>query len=266
MVAKTITADLAIASNRDYRLMVARGDIAGAEPFGAYGERDASAGETNRVIWPNGVFTVPPEAGIQMEVSSTSADDAAGGTGIRSVEIHYLDGILTQQYEEVTLNGTTPVNTVATDIRFIQCTHVVTFGSSPEAAGEISVQDTTGTTTYSKIAQGDTRCASSARMVPANKVCFVAGATGSATSGTGKAKVKIRLNASEITEQQLTYPLALIPFGSISLQDGSEAFNFPLPLRFSEGTVIAMTGTTDKDAQINGSWYGWIENASGESE
>jgi len=260
MVASTITADLAVASTRDLRLMLARGDIAGAKPYGAYGERSAGAGETNRVIWPNGVFTLPAAAGVQMSLVSTSAnDDKDAGTGIRSIEIHYLDDALTEQKETVLLEGLTPVLTQATNIRFINCMHAKTFGTFPAtAAGDIIASN--GGTTYSQIAAGANRCSSSARMVPAGKCCFVAGAVGGAASGTAAASVIIRIVASELDENQYIDPLILFPFGAIAVQDTSAFYTFPLPLCFSAGTVIAMSVTTDKAAQVAGSWFGWIED------
>lgn len=252
-------------SNTDYDHMkvtdflqeVARGNVAGAALFGAYGERSAASGEVNRVIWPNGVFLLPSASGVQMTLSSTSASDSAAGTGIRTVEIHYLDANLAEQAEIVTLNGLTGVNTVATDIRFIQCMHGVTFGTGAKAAGTISAIN--GGVTYSQIATGDVRCASSARMVPAGKRAYVAGAVGSSISGTSAAKAKIRIVASEIFGFQFTSPLVLVPFGSVGIQDGSEAMTFPAAIPFSAGTVIAMTESVDKNAEVGGTWFGWTE-------
>ena len=63
----------------NYGYQVARGNVPGAIPVGAYGYRDAGAGEVNRVIWPNGVFTLPPTSGVQMSIVSTSANDDITG-------------------------------------------------------------------------------------------------------------------------------------------------------------------------------------------
>lgn len=259
MAASTITADLALASNRDLRLMVARGDIAGAKPYGAYGERLAGAGETNRIIWPNGVFTLPDAAGVQMSIVSTSAnDDKDAGTGIRSIEIDYIDATLTEQREIVLLEGLTPVLTQATNIRFINCMHTKTYGDFPAtAAGDIIASN--GGTTYSQIAAGANRCSSSARMVPAGKCCFMAGAVGGAASGTAAASVVIRIVASELDENQYIDPLIMFPFGAIAVQDTSATYTFPVPLCFNPGTVVAMSVTTDKAANVAGSWFGWLE-------
>jgi hypothetical protein len=85
------------------------------------------------------VYTEPTSA-AQRSVSSSSASDAAAGVGARTIRIIYYDntgaGPLT---ETLTLNGTTPVNTVATDIRFIERIDVVTAGSSLANVGTISL-------------------------------------------------------------------------------------------------------------------------------
>jgi len=195
-----------------------------------------------------------------MSVVSTSANDSAAGTNVRVIEIHYLDANLVQQSEFLTMNGLTPVLTTATNIRFIECMHIHVAGGATTAFAAGTISASNGGTTYSQIAAGDTRCTSSARMVPAGKKAFVAGASASATSGTSAAKVRVRIVASELDTHQYLDPLILIPFGSIGVQDGSEALDFPLPIPFSAGTVIAMTATTDKDAAVNGDWFGWFED------
>lgn len=254
-----MTADLAVGSNRDLRLMVARGDIAGAYPFGAYGERTTASGETNRVIWPNGTFALPNSAGVQMSIVSTSANDTAAGTGARTIEMHYLDANLAEQAEIITMDGLTPVLTTATDIVFINDFHVITYGTAPAAAaGNITAKN--AGSTYSQISTGAVRCSSSARMIPAGKVCFVAGAVGGAASGTAAASSVIRVVASELDGDQYVYPLIMFPFGSIAVQDSSATYTFQLPLKFQAGTVVALNHTTDKGATITGSWFGWLES------
>ena len=238
---------------------IARGNVTGSRPFSAYGERVVGAGEVNRVVWPNGVFTIPDIAGVQMTVVSTSADDDEAGTNARVVEIHYLDINLNEQEEHVTLQGLTPVVTAATDIRFINCMHVHEWGTDPSAAGDITAY--VGATTYSQIAAGDTRCSSSARMVPKGKRLFVAGMVAGATSGTAAAKVKVRIASSAFEEHNYTYPLTLIPGGAVGLQDNSVTFNQPIPLPVPAGAVVAMTVTADKAADVTASWFGWIEDA-----
>ena len=242
---------------------IGRFRVPGATPFGSYGERDASSAESNFVVWPNGPFQIPPATGVQMSIVSTSGNDALAGTNVQTIEIHYLDSNLEDGVEILEMDGLTPVLTTATDIRFIQCMHIQQFGDTAEAAGDItaSYDDGGGPVTYSQISQGDTRCSSSARMIPANKYGFVAGAVAGAVSGTSAARVTVRLVASELDNNQyLDEQFMLIPHGSVSVQDTSLGYNFPIPLRFNPGTVIALTLSTDKAAIVSGSWFGWTEN------
>jgi len=85
------------------------------------------------------VYTEPVSA-AQRSVSSSSASDAAAGTGARTLRITYYDGAgagpLT---EDITLNGTTAVNTVATNIRFIESIAVLTVGSGGANVGTITL-------------------------------------------------------------------------------------------------------------------------------
>lgn len=74
----------------------------------------------------------------QRSIVSSSIQDAAAGTGARTVRITYQDENLSGVKEEiVALNGTTPVNTVATDICYIEKMDVIETASAGLAAGNI---------------------------------------------------------------------------------------------------------------------------------
>jgi len=245
-----------------YMVEVARGNVPGASLLNAYGELTTGGAVSNALIWPIPGTTdvpVPAAAGVQMSVSSSSANDTAAGTGIRTLDIHYLDGNLDEQVELVTMNGTTPVLTVATDIRFVQCIHMVTFGSGRAAEGNISV--TNGGVTYSYIQAGRRRCSSSARMIPRGKVGFVHAIWGGSASGTAATSSTIRMSSTAITGQSFSDTGLLFPHASISVQDSSQAVTlfevFPVPA----GDILAMQVSADKGATISGGWAGWIENA-----
>lgn len=77
----------------------------------------------------------------QRSVVSTSVQDKSSGTGAATVRVTYLDSNYVLKTEDVALNGTVAVNTVATDIRFIEKFQVIR-GSA--AAGAIKLMTTTG--------------------------------------------------------------------------------------------------------------------------
>ena len=237
---------------------IARGYVPGATPFGSFGEREFSGATTNQIIWSNGAFTAPHPTGIRISLVSTSANDSAAGTGIRTLDIHYLDSNLDEQFETVTMTGADAVLTVATDIRFINTVHMDTFGSLTHAAGDITL--TNGGNTYAEILTGSPVQISSARMVPRGKVLYIAGATAGSVSGSAAAKVIIRLVANAYDTEIFSNPFAFVPYGSIGIQDNTVAFTFPVPFKFVAGVVVALSATSDKGCTVSGSIYGWLED------
>lgn len=175
-------------------------------------------------------------------------------------ELHYLDANLAEQIEIVTMNGLTPVLTVATNIRFIQCMHIITAGTNKAAVGTINA--TNSAIVYGQIAAGSRRCTSSARMVPAGKVLYVLGAGAGSVSGTATARTEVKLSSTYFDGHDLTSQGVRMPFATVCLQDGSQFFNFPTPLGpFPAGTIVLMEASTDKAAIITGDWFGYLENA-----
>lgn len=85
-----------------------------------------------------------PATSAQRSIASASANDKAAGTGARTVRITYYTGTFTGPFTEtLTMNGTTPVNTVATDIQYIEQIDVVTAGSGGVNAGIITLYNAT---------------------------------------------------------------------------------------------------------------------------
>jgi len=248
-----------------YENHVARGIIEGARIVNAFGEIDALAGTTNHIIWPlqaDPTLNIPSPAGEQIEFVSTSAQDAAGGTGITTVQMHYLDGNLDPANEEIPLNGLTPVRSQATDVRFIQCLHMDGYGGTRTAEGNISAYEIgDATNIYSYIAAGSKRCSSSARRVPRGKILFVKALWGGVSSGTAAARGTIRLVTTYLEGHDYTEDGITMPQAGISLQDASVTLTLDQPLPVPPGVVVAMETTVDKDATVNGGWAGWWENA-----
>ena len=250
-------------TTQSYQHEIARGRVPGASLFGGYGVHEAAGAVDKNIVWPNGVFTFPDQTtGEIVSFVSTDAQDASGGTGISVVEVHYLDVDLVPQSMDITLTGLTPVTGQLSGVRFIQCLHLKTAGTGLEAAGTISAYiEGTPAAVLSLISIGDERCASSLRMVPKGKLAYVAGAVGSAISGTAAARVSISLVATELDNHQYLDPFILMPFTSIGLQDGGLATTLATPIPFQEGTIIGMRASSDKGATISGDWFGWLEEA-----
>lgn len=112
----------------------------------------------------------PDPAGEQMVVVSENAGDAAAGTGVRTARLHYLDAAGDEQAEDVALDGTSPVSTVATDIRFVNDFYALTVGSTGVADGHIKVYKSgSAGLVYTMIAAGGNKSLVPHRMVPRAK-------------------------------------------------------------------------------------------------
>ena len=246
---------------QDLGVQIARGQVSGAKPEGSFGELTTAGADTNKIIWPGGNFKIPDQAGISIDIVSSSIDDTSAGSGVRTIEVHYLDVNLDEQAVIIPLTGTAPIVGAITGVRFINCMHIQTVGTPGQSAvGNIKAY--VGAQNYSFIKAGDVRCSSSARMVPKGKRTMVAGIVGSAISGTSAARALVQIVATELDNHQYIDQELFMPFGSIGLQDSSEGFNLPVPLPFKEGTIVAMLlKTTDKAAILTADWFGWIEDA-----
>lgn len=248
----------AFGDNAPYELLVARGSIPQARAEGAYGRLVAAAGTSAQILWPDGAYNIPPAAGVQMSIVSTSANDVVTtGTGVRQVEMHYLDANLAEQVEVINMNGLTPVLTVATNVRFIQCLHATLVGSLKVAAGTINC--TNAGTLYALISAGQSRCTSSARMVPAGVYLYVEAMSAGSISSTADAQVEVELVATELDAHQYTDQGLFLSYGGVGLQSSSASLRVGTPLRFSPGTIVAFRTSTDKAATVFGSWFGHYE-------
>lgn len=97
-------------------------------------------------VWKQNIVRTNPAAAVVLGIASSSANDTAAGTGARTVRVTGLDANYNFQQEDVTLNGTTKVNTVGTYLR-VNKVEVLTAGSGGVNAGDIYAADTSDTFT-----------------------------------------------------------------------------------------------------------------------
>ena len=149
-------------------------------------------------IWHgvDSTITMPPSSGEQMQVVCANAADISGGTGIREIEIHYLDSAGACQSEIATTNGLSPVDTIAMDMRFIQDVHASKVGSNGVAVGDIHIQSKNigGNPIYNMILAGGNMSLTINKMVPAGKTLYI---THWDASAGGKQPVTVRLRSTD---------------------------------------------------------------------
>jgi len=81
------------------------------------------------------------DAAYTLAISSSSAADAAAGTGARTIEIYGLDAAFNPLQETIALNGQTFVTTT-NSFRRVFCAIVQTFGSGGVNAGDLYIYKT----------------------------------------------------------------------------------------------------------------------------
>lgn len=117
----------------------------------------------------------------QRSIVSASANDTSAGTGARTVKLTYYSvsgSTITGPFTEtISLNGTTPVNTVSTTIAFIEKMEVLTVGSGLVNAGIISLKAATGGggATVWSIAASANKTFGAHHYVPSGKTCNISG-------------------------------------------------------------------------------------------
>ena len=245
-----------------YPLAVSSGEISGAAPFYSIGERAGVAvTATGDDIWRGTATTIPiPDQtnGEQMTVVSTSANDAAAGTGVRSIHIAYLDANWNEMTEIVTLNGTSAVDTVATGIKFVNHIHTATAGSGALAAGVIKIyKKGDASTVYNLIDIGGNMSLTVSRMIPAGKTFYLYGWQCSTTAGK-PTFVRIRSTDFDgVLHGHGETPHIFIFKDPAATQDSTYVKNFPFPVKIPSKSIIKVTAwATQANGNVAASFDG----------
>lgn len=126
---------------------------------------DIDSNTVPELVWGQGGNLALVSAAGAVSVVSASANDAAAGTGARTIRVTGLDASYFEVSETVTLNGTTPVSLTATMLR-INRVEVLTAGSGEVNAGAITAS--IGATVVTSIPAGAGICQTALFTVPAD--------------------------------------------------------------------------------------------------
>lgn len=176
----------------DASLDIARGfypTISHVNKFGRNADVDAGTEDLS----PQGGLYVQATAASVVNFVSSSAADAAAGTGARTITITGIDSSNNEVSETLTLNGITNVPTVNSYI-FISRALVATAGSGAANAGTITGTATGGgTPLLISIAIGINQSQQGLYMIPTGKKGYICNWGASFYSATAGAQVEVRL-------------------------------------------------------------------------
>lgn len=220
-----------------FHLQVSRGQVTMHTPIIVFGYNpDVDTSEES--VWPDGGTIPHPTVASVLKISSSSASDAAAGTGARTVTIIGLDGNYNEVSETVTLDGQTAVNTTNSYL-YVNQFFVATVGSGGANAGNINAG--TGSVTagvpavlYDTIAIGYNNRTTGHYCVPAGYTgylvqgMFTAGQASGSTAVTGF----IRQHG----------PDGILRVGAVTtVNNGTADYSFEFPYRIPEKNCIGAT-------------------------
>lgn len=201
-----------------------------------------SVSTTASPIWSGGATGyVQLTAGAALEVVSASANDAAAGTGARTVRVDGVDSTYTPFSEIVTLNGVTPVALTNTSVIAVNRTTVLTTGSGLVNAGKIDVRAVTGAAVKSSIqavAESAGKSADFIFTVPAGRYALLKRIQTYARTNTGDIWVYLKtFNSSGVGFIEAVGQHSLDVTG---FSDGKIVMDFGTGLYIPEKTLITL--------------------------
>lgn len=127
--------------NPSFEERIALGMVPGHRRVSLYGNNpDVDTGTEPEDVWSGGGLYPWLTAAASLEIVSTSAADAAAGTGARTVVIQGLDVNYAEVTQVVTLNGLTAVP-IPTQLFRINGASVVTVGTGQTNAGTLTIRN-----------------------------------------------------------------------------------------------------------------------------
>ena len=237
-----------------FELQVARNQIMGHYALFKFGI-NADVGTSVETVWGQGGTYAYPASATVMKISSSSANDAAAGTGARTISISGLDANYNEISETVTLNGQTEVNTVNSYLRIFNM-FVVTAGSGATAAGTIYAGTGTVTsgvpaTVYATIVITANQTQMAFWTVPAGYTLYLNGVYYSSANSTANASTNF-----QFTERPLN-GVFVIQSSTRTPGNGDFVLDLHTPLAFPEKTdieirAVASAGSSNVSAEFEG--------------
>lgn len=254
-----------VTSSVPYLYEVAEGNVVDHSVWDKYGMNEDVDSAAEEDIWSVGGSYVWPTSAMQMEVISSSAEDdpdkggAVAGTGVHKVRIYYLDSTFTEKTEDIFVNGTAAVATVATDIYRINRIRPLVVGTGLKAAGNIDVRNLADTPIYTRMPVGLTKARQLIYTVPKNKTLYITRMNGS-IGGTTSPKFGRFIIRSTYDDVTLTRNAWFTAYAEIGASSQFFSLPFDTPLSFPAGSdILVSCKTLDDNCYVTASLRGWIE-------
>ncbi len=253
----------------NFWLETQKGSVIGHSVIVALGEyengnRNVVTGEDvtrSEEVGGPGRLPTPSITGEQFTVVSTSAQDSAAGTGVRTVRLYIIRAADGAEYtEDVTLNGTTGVDTTITDGIFINDMHAIpTVGSNGVAEGNITVYKKGGTIAndlYQFLVAGGNKSLVPHRMVEAGYTLYLT--TWQCTQAQASKRATYRIRSTDMHGVLMDGVFLfkdVLYLGGPDSSGSVDLFYTPIP----EYSIVKVTHWSDADGTEGSCSYGGIK-------
>lgn len=191
-------------------------------------------------------YVAPEENSQRSIVSSSGQDVSPDGVGAREVKIIYYDADLTGPWEEIILlDGANPINTVATNIAFVERIEVIEVGSDGSNAGTIELYTDPGAggSVIGSIAPGDNITYWAHHYVGTDNTSFITEIRVGADVLDGEALFSKR-NPIDPTSPQITIE-------TIRFETRSEFYSFTVPEKIKGPAIVFLNVKPSDIATVN---------------
>lgn len=255
----------------DFILAISKGDVPGHRIMRGLGERNSiQTGTMGEDVWRGnelsnvpaalGSHTIiprPAEAGEQMTIiSENDADNGATATGVTDIRIYYLDNAGLEQNEDKEINGQTGVDTVATNIRFIQDIHATARGANTVAEGNIRIyRKSDPTRVYSMIYAGTNKAMVPHKMVPFGKTLHLRNWLGSEATSNKQVRMRLRSDCDPYEHPSTLQSDVFLILSPMALNSSGIAqdLGYAIP---AFAVVKASAWTETLNAEVAVHWWG----------
>lgn len=239
-----------------FDLQVSRNQITFHEPIYKFGYNPDINGVEETVWSQGGIYSYPTTA-AQLYVSSSSGDDANGGTGANSVKIIGLDANYNEVEEDITLTGQTQKITQTSWIRVYRM-FITLAGSGGGSAGTIYLANSgasagvpTGTI-YASILLGTGQTEMAVYTVPAGYTLYLDDINFTSAVSLANSYLQVRFLQRDFGTNVFREQTRIV------LQSNTYIFKFEYPLRIPEKTDLEVRAISvgSNNNPLSATWQG----------
>lgn len=240
-----------LANGTDYMLEVAKGNVAGHSVAHVFGHANNGIQTTVTDVWDRAdsvatqnVWIAPTAARVHAIVSSSASDDGNPvGVGARTIRIWGLTSWSSAEVtEDITLNGTTPVNTVNSYV-IIHRMRVLTSGATSINVGAITATAATDSTVTAVIKAGIGQTEMAIYGIPSTQIGYICFFDGALNNATAQSRIDSNLVVNYNPDVQTTN---FVTIAHLELQNGGTSNprrSFCAPYKIAGPVILKINGT-----------------------